>query len=540
MSSSTVYEITDESLKQYCGIVKNRYSHANALLLSRIKSASQNNPFQKELQDSVLKYSVLFTGIQEAVLKTAEHDHTITSSPTKQDLLSAYSLYIAARTVAKDLESIVGDGMRNVSEQGSIQIPEKEQFQWSNNPYSNVTSAISSSLTYVLAAKDKPVRSMKEFFENYANIVNHEILSHTEDPAYNKLKDIKWKIGNYEIEGMKEIITSTIEVGSATIEDKERQQFYTPLKYLTIPKNEVLPRNRIVGDQSIVDYLERMIVALFCYNPTAGFNPLKDEEDIFTSAILLEGNPGTGKGVVSYHTIDYAERLNQRLKGNLVVTEFIVDSSWKSGKILKLRSQLEQIGNENKLFLIFQDEITRLLKKEGAQNGDSDNEDVVLELQKFLNGTYPNRGNYIMLATTNKLTSIPKAIRDRFYLQSWTGAESAEQKAELYRFKLERGLSKGYVKVNDDEFRRLGLMAYESGLSGRYIAHICKTIKQKCFRWQDTAELLQAREGDITKQIEIKNQLFSKITYEGIERETATIIEARKKGELNSLEYERN
>jgi len=128
--------------------------------------------------------------------------------------------------------------------------------------------------------------------------------------------------------------------------------------------------------------------------------------------------PGEGKNMVCHYIINYAERVNETTKGNLIVTKFDSDSSWKNGSVLKLKSQFDQFANENKLFLIFEDEVSKLLRERGGVN-DQDKEDVVLEFQSFLDGAYLNKGNYLIIATTNKYTDLPAAIRRRFEVKSW-------------------------------------------------------------------------------------------------------------------------
>ncbi|MFT4297729.1 MAG: AAA family ATPase [Candidatus Woesearchaeota archaeon] len=526
------YVIDTALLKRFISESKNTYKS----LFQLLGRQSRNSGI--ELSDLVDNYSELFAGIARGVEKLALHDPFIKDNPNAENLLTAYSMHIASRVVVEDLESMVGESALDMNIDDTVDIDPNAVFSWEKTSYSNTKLALESMANYAIKSSKKPAEALKDFFDSYSIIISKQLQSRMISASYTGLSNQRWKVGSYEIKCIKELPNAVSSTNPSDVEKQGYGRFHTPLKELVIPKNEIIPKSRIVGDKAVLDFLEKMVEMLFCYNPRAGMNPYLDDEDMFTSAIMLEGMPGVGKGVACYSTISYALKLNSALNSDLLVTEFVVDSSWVDGSILKLKSQFDQINSENRLYLIFQDEIQRLIKSTKGGGSTSHNEDVELELQKFLNGTYANKGNYLLLATTNKFNSLRPAVRDRFHLESWRGAYTAEEKATLFRYKLEKGIQRGYVEVSDRELKRLGQLAYESELSGRIITRICKTAKQNNYDYQGISSVLELRNGRYEDQIKAKNRLFGKITFEILETETLRAIDNLRSGEQNTLRYE--
>jgi hypothetical protein len=533
--NETIYKIEASGLKRFVAESKNTYNS----LLELIRRQSKRHSV--ELSDLVDNYSSLFAGIVKGVGKISTHDPVITGSKDSDNLLIAYSMAIASKTITKDLESMLGEGSMQMNVDDTVEIEPDKTYEWGKTTYSNTKIALESMAKYGIESSKKPIEALKDFFDIYTQIITNHIASKMEPKSYEALRSIKWEIGSYKIDGLDKLNQTTQKKQSENNlilpKNQENDRFHTPLQQLIIPENEIIPKERIVGDHSIIDHLERMVAILFCYNINVGMNPYIDDEDMFTSTIILEGMPGGGKGVVCYHTIDYALKLNEAIKSDLLITEFVVDSSWVDGSILKLKSQFKQIMDDNRKYIIFQDEIQRLIKSSSKGIESSHNEDVVLELQKFINGTYRNKGNYLLLATTNKFNSLPLAIRDRAHLHSWKGAQTPEEKATLYRFKLEKGIQRGYVQVSDSELRQLGKLAYEAELSGRTITRICKTAKQNNYNYDGIGKVLRLNNGSYDDQVKEKNKLFGKITFDVLEAETLRAIDNIRAGKENTIRY---
>ena len=88
--------------------------------------------------------------------------------------------------------------------------------------------------------------------------------------------------------------------------------------------------------------------------------------------------------MVCHYIIDYAEKFSKKTGIEIMVTKFDIKNHWKDGSFKKLVSQFEKIIENNKLYLIFQDELDGMLK----ERQDGDNIDVINEMNKFLDGEY--------------------------------------------------------------------------------------------------------------------------------------------------------
>lgn len=532
------YVITDDVLQHNRRFVNNKYKNFLRQIDSQIRSSGKDSAYVNELADIVNKSCSLFSGVVEGVRNAFKQEPLLGASNDADNLLTTYALHIASRTVTKDLETAVEEDYSNSLVMDDVDLTKEDVLRWGDTDYNNVKNVLEGMASYVVDSGKEPSQAIKEYFEMYSDLTNREICSRVNKGVYSKLKEIQWKVGSYEIDGLHGVVITKNGKSSVPIDEREKDQFYTPLKDLSIDRRKMLSKSKIVGDHSVINYLEEMIDYLFFFDPTKNNNPYLEKE-AFKSCHLLEGMPGEGKGAVSFHIIDYAERLSKRANTDLVVTRFEIDSSWKSGKILKLKSQFKQIGEENKLFLIFQDEITQILS-DGQGNNMDESEDVILEFQKFMDGEYVNRGNYIFLTTTNMYDELPLAIRSRFDPPlSWSGASTPEQKSVLFQYKLEEGVRKGFVTVTNDEFGRLGQIAFDTNVSGRGINTICTNVKRRSIVSGKKSEVWKER-GNYDRQLELIDQFRSPINCSIIEEEIASFVGNKIKSEHDSKRYRRS
>lgn len=522
-------EIDRATLDHYKRLAGAKYSNLYTAILSEVNAKGRN-----DLTAAVQKYSVLFSGALHLVNEKAKQEPSFEQIIHDNALLLLYSAYIASKMVCKDAETLVDQNSQNRSmlletivSSGKSLVPER------STDYAAVRSTLENLVNYADESGKQPIETILSYFSEYnAQIVN-EFNTTVQKGMLDKIKDIKWIIGKYEVEGIKPVVMPQDAVKIANVHKKEKDQFYTPLTYLHIPENKVLERDRIIGDKNVITYLERMVRCLFMYNPSVGKNPMS-EKKIFNNRALLQGLPGGGKGAVSFYIINYAEEFNERVKCNLMVTCFNIDSSYEDGKIQKLKSQLQQITSDNRIFLIYEDEIDGLLKEELPGHQKKSDLQVTQEFNKFLDGQYPNNGNYLLLANINNINNLSVANKSRFYPINWQGAVTKEQKSLLFKYKLENGLKNGYVFINDEEFDKLGNMACEGELTGRDITVICESVCANSFRWNNLGEVY-ALQNDYERQLKLIDQMYDKMGFQALEKEVLKFIENRGKAQLESI-----
>lgn len=261
------------------------------------------------------------------------------------------------------------------------------------------------------------------------------------------------------------------------------------------------------------------------------------EKRMFNNKFILQGMPGEGKGAVSFYIINYAEQLNARVQGDLHVTCFDIDSSYEDGKIQKLKSQFQQIVSQNRLFLIYEDELNGMLKQESPAHQKKSDLQVIQEFNKFLDGQYPDKGNYLLLGNVNDLSDLSLANRSRFAIRNWQGAVTQEQKATLFGFKLEQGRQAGYVQISEKDIAQLGELAVQHGLSGRNITHISDKVCADTFRWDNLADIYEMRH-DYAGQLQRIDELHHRITFADIERELLEFVRHREDGDADARRFQ--
>ena len=527
--------IDDTVLEKYESMVQVRYKSLFSMLQHKV-AAAKNHPQKSGLSDLVEKYGKMFSSVLHAVSDsmTSEPISELTSS--KDDFLILYSAYIASRTIVKDAESASENEPVNTALLlGRKNVPPKDIVEKGKTEYTAIRKALESMVDYLTSLKEFNHDDIADFFIEFSNQANKEIKNVMQGKAYEKLKDISWKIGLYDIDGLKDIVQPQNGRKIKSVQKSEKSQFNTPLVYLHIDKAKVLPKERIVGDPRVLTQLERMVKCLFLYNPKVGRNPTK-EKRIFRNKILLQGLPGGGKGAVSFYAIDYAERFNQTVDGDLMVTEFDIDSSYEDGKIQKLKSQIGQIVGQRRLFLIYEDEIDGILKADAPGHQKKSDLQVIKEFNKFLDGEYPDNGNYLFLANLNDIGNLSPDNRRRFYEINWQGAVTKDQKTVLFRYKLEDGMKIGYVSIDDESFGKLGQLAFEHTLTGADITQICDNVTESSFRWDLLPEVYKLKE-DYEKQLECIDKIHDMVTLRVVEEEFWRFIDNKTKSNHDSLEY---
>ncbi|MFH1307728.1 MAG: AAA family ATPase [archaeon] len=525
--------VDDEIFEHHIRSARIKYRNLLSSLSEKSRAAGTG---VDSLPDIVRDTSMLFGGSLHLVEEEFRKDSGLNTIRSRDDLLILYSAYIASRVASQDAERTVGQGGTNSLVQGKKKL-DKQLVERGKTEFSTVKMALEGMVEHVIGSKGSPFQSIVDYFSEYSNQVNVELSGALQKGELEKISQIQWTIGPYDVDGLHAVIAASNGNSSSNIQVREKQQFNTPLKYLKIPDDKRLAKDRIVGDQETITYLERMVRCLFLYDSNIDRNPMRDAR-IFQNAILLQGLHGQGKGAVSYHSIDFAEQLNDRLGGNLLVTKFDIDSSYVDGRIQKLKSQFHQISSERRIFLVYQDEIDGMLEDRKSANGQNSNQDVVQEFNKFLDGEYPNKGNYLLIGNINDVGNLRATHQSRFNIINWQGPTTEEQYFSLWKYKLEKGVREGYVSVSDGDLKQLGNLSMKYVLSGRDVTKICERAIGDSFSWDKLGEVHELR-GDYQRQIQHIPSLFKRIDYSNLQGRVNNFVEHKERAHKDSQEYRR-
>ncbi len=491
----------------------NEFEHLFQLIGLRVEHSTK----REKIRPLVKEYFQLLIGTYYSVEKKVKDNDLIGNVLGREDISSIYCMYIASKLIGSNLDLRLGPNGKN-QHQISRDIRNRRLIKTGlKDEYSNFDIALSSLFDYINRSRNPTQRDVRDFNREYQkqaviclkNIANEEV--------FNSLKEIKWNIDGQKIYGI-EVPKEVNLVQNDSIkkaQHKEVEMFETPLEYMRIDKKKVMPKEQIIGDIKVIEELEKSVRQLLSYNTTHKRNLFK-ELGLFNNKHLLQGLPGTGKTRVALYLIDYAERLNVRYGGDLMISALNINSSWKDGDIQKLQSQFNQICYENKTFFIFEDEIDALLKDGPQSKEDRGQVRIKKEFNKFLEGAYPDNGNYLFLTTLNRLENLTQDNRERFSCHNWKGAVTAEEKGLLIKYKLNEGYA-GNVNLSDRDLKKLGNLTYQSNLGGRDIAKVCLGIKQESFDdSEEIFDLLKRNESSLESQKEIIISNIQEINYSNL------------------------
>ena len=265
MTEAVSYTIEDKLLKGYCNKARTRHQ----MFLNLINN--QLSVQESELSDIVNKYSVFFAGLVDAVRTTASSDVALQSRGDSDHLLTAYSLHIASQTILKELDVSSSESNMGVAVQDTAEFNWNQMYKWGTTDYKAIKMGLEEMVHYIDASQKRPHESLKDFFEGYCSLTAGVLYDKLSPQNYKALSTNTWRIGDYELKGIHFNPPDSGTTGSrvtvpnspvASHNDGGKQKFDTPLVPLDIPQNEVLPRNRIVGDADTLDFMEQLVIGL--------------------------------------------------------------------------------------------------------------------------------------------------------------------------------------------------------------------------------------------------------------------------------------
>lgn len=523
------FDIDRKQLKDQLNRSNVRYNNVYKTLNSRLKFG----PEYQDLAKLVKQYGVLFSSTFHAIDEQVEKE-LASFFYGSSNMNKLYAAYVAARVVFADVSA----GSNSELMRGEKL--ENKLIKNESNSFSLVKNTLEKFADYLSESSRDPKDSVKNYFAEVSNQTNRAVKGNLSNEKYNELKDIHWKICTYQVEGLEEIKfkepkivkkSSNKNVNSHTT--SEESNIVKPLVYLNVPKDKVLSRDEIIGDKSIITDLERSVVSLLAYNPKFGNNPMKEKAQFLNRAIL-QGTAGTGKGAVSFYIMNYAKRLSEKLNKDLMITSFDINSTYLDGNITKLKHQMNQICEENRPFFIFQDEIDGILRSdENVQNKNKNSKhDVIQEFNKFLEGEYLNKGNYMILGNVNNIQNLSPSNKRRFEVINWKGAISKEEKGKLFEYKLG-----SKANLTKSELLKLGELGVSYNLSGGDITLICDKARSDLFNWNNIEEIFNL-EDSYESQLKFIDSLQGELRYQDIEKATMGFKENIENANIDSLKFQ--
>lgn len=276
---------------------------------------------------------------------------------------------------------------------------------------------------------------------------------------------------NFKVDGIKKPKAQL--PGRRQAAEGQDSNFKKGLEEITL---KPVKKEEIVGNKEGIELIETEIPCLLHYDPNEKRNPFFG----FRQYILFAGKSGTGKTMLARYAMTLAGDIAEKNKKQLAMVKLNFEDRWQCGPLENIRDQLTEISEGNRIYIVFVDEIdTKIPSRTGGAREGYKN-DVVGEFLRFRGeGDYINRGNYILIGTTNEPKKLDPAILSVFGIEELSGPVTAAEKVQVLYNSLTKGISQGYVKIKDWE--TIGKLLLEYGMTGRDIVNVayCAEVKHR-------------------------------------------------------------
>ncbi|MFH1769982.1 MAG: ATP-binding protein [archaeon] len=233
-------------------------------------------------------------------------------------------------------------------------------------------------------------------------------------------------------------------------------------------------KDDIVGNKSAIKIMDTEIPCLMHYDLKEGRNIFKG----FQQYILFVGGPGTGKTMMARYGMTIAKDIGDKHNIPVSIVKLDFEDRWQYGPLENMRKQFKEISEGNRPYIVFIDEIETKIPSRSDGTSDGYRNDIIGEFLRFRGGgDYINKGNYIILATTNKPQKVDPAIIDVFKVEEVPGPKTPDEKAQVLYNNLRSGIDMGFIQVKNWEKIVNSLGQYN--LSGRDLFNIAKETGTK-------------------------------------------------------------
>lgn len=236
----------------------------------------------------------------------------------------------------------------------------------------------------------------------------------------------------------------------------------------------------VIGNEEFKKSLKSITDKLLLYDTNEQKNVIKEISDM-PKAIFVYGPPGTGKTLTLRAGANYFLSKAKRLKKPADVS--IIDSSILSkyvGESSKnLRELYEKGTDPNKIGLIYIEDIDAIFPPREELRENPVKKELIGTLLNLIQGVKTReRGNYVVIATTNKPKGTDDAQNQRLFQKIFEvkGPQSEEDIINLTKVHLRKGLKAGYIRVSDKQWEEIGRFGYSSGLVGEDIKNVSNLV----------------------------------------------------------------
>lgn len=232
-------------------------------------------------------------------------------------------------------------------------------------------------------------------------------------------------------------------------------------------------RDEIVGNDAAMRMLEDAVYGLMLYDAAADSNPVQKVGG-FRQNFLLMGTPGVGKTLTARYAMTLAKSLARESGGEVFVTEPDFENAWENGAYLELQNIITTINNDTRPYIIFLDELDLKFPSRTQQSSHGSRQTLGAML-RWLSGGQVNKGNYLVVATSNEPGSLDPALERRFGEGQIVceGPKDVHDFARCYEIFL--GSSELSVDLNAHAVRSM-----QYGFVGRDVMQVSEKVQEMC------------------------------------------------------------
>jgi SpoVK/Ycf46/Vps4 family AAA+-type ATPase len=420
-----------------------------------------------QASDLAKKVMGIYGGIFNAMKSKMRDERT--DKKNQDEFFRAYWTYIAAEGCLNILgKSSSSTLVRTVGRR----IPAEFNLGLSMTDNSALGDALKHYYKFILnsLSPENVNRDTKAYFQFLSNYAREKMDEPMLSRYKEQYKDITIVGKNFKVEGIKE---KKKQVSKSQSTGEVQENFSKGLEEITL---KPVKRQDIVGNQESIELVETEIPCLMYYDPNEGRNPFGG----FQQYLMFVGRSGTGKTMLARYAMTMASEIAERVKKPVSLVKLNFEDKWQCGPLENIRNQLTQINDGNRIYIVFVDEIdTKIPSRTGDANQGYKN-DIIGEFLRFRgDGDYINKGNYIVIATTNEPGEVDPAILRVFNVKKLPGPLTATEKVKVLYNNLLPGIKKGYVRVEQDEWEPIGKMLVEFDMMGGDIVNIANEAEQK-------------------------------------------------------------
>ncbi|MFC1704974.1 AAA family ATPase, partial [Nanoarchaeota archaeon] len=352
------------------------------------------------------------------------------------------------------------------------------------------------------------------FFYNLSNLASKTLLSDKYQKQRELLEGLVVRGPGFEVNGVKRTTKKNAsgkgQAGYVNGEDQFKKDF----KIISLTEDRRVYAGQIIGNEEAIRGMDNLARKLIAYRKAEKQNPYLEgrRNRGFSQGILLLGDTGTGKTLSAYYGMTVLQDKARRYGRDIEFVKFDMESSFQEGGVQMLRHQLEQICIGDKTYFIFIDEIDTVVTSRTDLNSSSHYQNQKLgELIRFLDGDYPNPGNYGLVGTTNKPDLVDRALSnarfERIYCEGPVTAEDDVKNTE---------------KIKIPDWRTVGRYAHQAGLNGRQL----KAVVTNCYKLVDNISQEQEDAINSAATVNEARRLISQ--YNGVITQAMVIDQIRK------------